>query len=80
GSPRPGPLRNRLARGKEGTDSTYDWREVGEQVNATPGIPTHQKRYTSNILIFVKLKRGVMKIESEHTDIFSNITLVFYFN
>src|ERR1700738_4464052 len=33
GPPRPGPLLNRPARGKMRTDSTYDWREIGEQVN-----------------------------------------------
>src|SRR4029077_9212210 len=32
GPPRPGPLLNRPARGKMRTDSTYDWREIGEQV------------------------------------------------
>jgi putative transposase len=34
GPPRPGPLLNRPARGKMRTDSTYDWREIGEQVTS----------------------------------------------
>src|SRR4029077_9205850 len=38
GPPRPGPLLNRPARGKMRTDSTYDWREIGEQVTGLPWI------------------------------------------
>src|SRR6266536_3216879 len=32
GPPRPVPLPKRQPRGKLRTDSTYDWREIGEQV------------------------------------------------
>jgi hypothetical protein len=32
------PLLNRPARGKMRTDSTYDWREIGEQVNGNGSI------------------------------------------
>src|SRR6266571_7946931 len=39
GPPRPVPLPERPPRGKLRTDSTYDWREIGEQVSGTRPIP-----------------------------------------
>jgi hypothetical protein len=40
GPPRPVPLPERPPQGKLRTDSTYDWREIGEQVTAKNPLST----------------------------------------
>jgi protein-S-isoprenylcysteine O-methyltransferase Ste14 len=65
GPPRPVPLPERPPRGKLRTDSTYDWREIGEQVRIYLAIkdpkllerrmnvgPTAEKEKTQKIIIF----------------------------